>query len=102
MKSSISLLLAGICTVGCVCAVAATQADSLTQKDVDPPFAVHQSRPVKTADFGWATPDLAPLESQTVQSQGGSLRPGPHNRHLNPPHGGSVHSGDRGDMPGRS
>lgn len=102
MKNSFPLLIAGLCAVGSLQAVAATEPTSSAAKDVAPPWGEHQTKPVRTADFGFATPELIPLDSQTVQSQGGSLRPGPHNRHLTPPHGGPVHPGDRGDAPGRS
>ena len=100
MKNSLPLLIAGLCVVGSLQAVAAT--GSWAAKEGAPPWGEHQTKPVRTADFGFATPELIPLDSQTMQSQGGSLRPGPRNRHLTPPHGGPVHPGDRGDMPGRS
>ena len=102
MKNSVSLLIGGLCAVGSFQTFAAAQAESSDLKQFVPPSIEHASKTLKTASFGFATPELIPLDSQIVQSQGASLRPGPHNRHLTPPHGGAVHPGDRGDMPGRS
>jgi hypothetical protein len=75
--------------------MAATQASSAS------PSTPSEDRVVKNSDTGYATPEPIHFESKPVQAQGGSLRPGPHNRHLSPPHGGLVMAGDRSQVPGR-
>ena len=60
------------------------------------PVMQKDSKDVRTSDVEYATPER--LDPQVVQSQGGSSRPGPHNRHFSTAHGGSVTAGDRSDV----
>jgi hypothetical protein len=96
----LSLLFIGTC--GAVLSLSSHAAidDAAAKKAGAPPsVASHESSPVRTSDAEYATSQV--LSPQIVQSQGGTLRPGPHNRHFSAPHGGSVVAGDRGDVPGR-
>ena len=102
MKSSLAFLIVGAFAAGSLHAIAAMQTQGTVASDSPPPGIGQESRSVRTADSGYGAIQPIPLEPQTVQSQGGSLRPGPHNRHLTPPHGGPLHSNARLDVPGRS
>ena len=82
--------------------LAVTQATGKTPASEAPPQAISKAADqVHTSDVGYATPQMLKLDPQIVVSQGASLRPGPHNHHYRPPHGGPVTAGDRSDVPGR-
>ena len=99
---ALSALLIGMFSVGLSLeGVAAVQANAAKPADASPPAMDRDSTQVRTSDVGYATPQMLTLVPQTVVSQGGSLRPGPHNRHFSAPHGGSVTTGDRSEVPGR-
>ena len=66
-----------------------------------PAVSKRDTTEVRTSDVGYATPEMLKLDPQEVMSQGGSLRPGPHNRHFRPPHGGPVTAGNRSEVPVR-
>ena len=89
--------------VGAFCAglsmTAAAHLHVAKAEDAQLPVMKQDSREVRTSDVEYATPER--LDRQVVQSQGGSLRPGPHNRHFSTAHGGSVTAGDRSEVPGR-
>jgi hypothetical protein len=76
------------------------QSPNTTQNGISPP-PTQQHEGLRTADWGFATPNMIPLDAQKVQSQGAATRPGARNRHLTPPHGGLVTAGDRSNVPGR-
>ena len=79
--------------------LAASQANA-TREGATPASGVQYQ--VRTSYTGWAVPESVPLDPQIVQSHGGSLRPGPHNRQINPSHGGPIASMARPDeVPGR-
>jgi len=80
---------------------AARHSDATGISETLPPVNKRAATEVMTSDAGFATPEMLKLDPQEVMSQGGSLRPGPHNRHFRPPHGGPVTAGDRSDVPGR-
>jgi hypothetical protein len=102
MMKTLSALLIGTFCVGLSAqGMAALQANAANAADTSPPTMKHDSTEVRTSDVGYAAPDLLKLDPQAVVSQGGSLRPGPHNRHFQPPHGGPVTAGDRSEIPGR-
>jgi hypothetical protein len=102
MKSSLAFLIAGVFAVGSLHAVGAMQTQGAVASDSPPSGIAQEFGTVKTADSGYGAIQPIPLEPQTVRSQGGSLRSGPHNRPLTPPHGGPLHSNARLDIPGRS
>ena len=96
------VLLVGACIAGLSqLGMAVSQSNATGSSDATPPAAKKDSTTVRTSDVGFATPEMLKLEPQVVLSQGGSLRPGPHNRHFRPPHGGPVTVGDRSEVPGR-
>jgi hypothetical protein len=102
MKPAYVSLIIAACAASSLQAFAASQAGSMTSTEMPTLPAAEQSIQVRTADSGWAVPAPVSLDRQTVQSQGGSLRPGPHNRQLTKPHGGPVLSVARSDeVPGR-
>jgi hypothetical protein len=97
----VSLIMAA-CAAGSLQAFAAPQSGNTTSWQMPTASSAEQSTQVTTADSGWAVPKPVALDPQTVQSHGGSLRPGPHNRQLTEPHGGPVFSTARpAEMPGR-
>jgi hypothetical protein len=94
-----SLIIATSFATASLSSLAAEQAD--TARNAATSAAEEQSQ-VKTSDTGWAVPQSVQLDPQIVQSYGGSLRPGPHNRQRGQPHGGAVVSMARStDVPGR-
>ena len=97
---ALSALVMGISCAGLsLTGIAATHTNAA--KAADPAAMQRDSTQVRTAEVGYATPEPLKLTPQAVVSQGGSLRPGPHNRHFRPPHGGPVTAGDRSEVPGR-
>jgi hypothetical protein len=99
---TLSVLLVGACFTGLSqLGMAVSQSNPANAPDPTPPAATKGSTEVRTSDVGYATPEMLKLDPQVVLSQGGSLRPGPHNRHFRPPHGGPVTVGDRSEVPGR-
>lgn len=94
------IALAALCGAAYALPAAAMSHDGSAAK----PDAARNSLPpaerdVKTADAAYASPE--PLDPQIVVSWGPSLRPGPHNHHVTPPHGGPVTIRDRSETPGR-
>jgi hypothetical protein len=102
MKTLSAIFIAMLCAGASLKCVAVTQPGAATTPSEAPPHAMNRTGDqVRTSDVGYATPQLLKLDPQSVVSQGGSLRPGPHNHHYRPPHGGPVTTGDRSDVPGR-
>jgi hypothetical protein len=96
----VSLLFIGACgAVLSLSGYAAIDGAAAQKAGAPPSVAPHESSQVRTSEAEYATSQV--LSPQIVQSQGGTLRPGPHNRHFSAPHGGSVIAGDRSDVPGR-
>jgi hypothetical protein len=95
----VSLIVATSFAAASLQSLAASPADATTNAAM--PAAPERSE-VKTSDTGWAVPQSVQLDPQTVQSYGGSLRPGPHNRQRSQPHGGPVATMARpNEVPGR-
>jgi hypothetical protein len=102
MRLAYTSLIIVACGAVSLHALAAPAAGGATSTEMTLAQAAEQSSPVKTSDTGWAVPQSVALDPQIVQSQGGSLRPGPHNRRFTKPHGGPVASVARpDDVPGR-
>jgi hypothetical protein len=101
MKRSLQFLIAIVCAAGTLQAVAVTQKQSPTPNGTLAPAAEEQSKGVRTSDWGFATPQMIPLDSQPVQSWGAAIVPGPRNTHASLPHGGPVTAGGRSNVPGR-
>jgi hypothetical protein len=100
MKLAYVSLIVGTCAAASLHALAATQVDAT--RDAATQAAVAQHAQVRTSTSTWAMPQPIALDQQVVQSHGGSLRPGPHNRQTSPAHGGPVASMARPeDMPAR-
>jgi hypothetical protein len=100
MKTSLAILIGTLCATATLPAAAAAQSANTTGNEISPP-PMQQHQGVRTAEWGFETPNMIPLDPQPVQSQGAATRPGPRNRHLTPPHGGLVTAGDRSNIPGR-
>lgn len=102
MKSLLSLLIATVCVAGSLQAVAATQSQSPTPNGNSTPTpAGSASKGIRSADWGFATPQMIPLDSQPVRTWGAAVLPGARNTHASLPHGGLVTAGDRSNVPGR-
>jgi hypothetical protein len=101
MKRSFPLFMAIVCAAGALQAVAATQSPSDMLKETPSLPSDNQHQHFRTADWGFATPQMIPLDRQQVRSWGAAVLPGPRNTHVSPPHGGLVTAGDRSNVPGR-
>lgn len=99
MRNSLAILIGTLCAATTLQAAPAAQDPGTTKNEVSP-LPVQQQRVVKTAEWGFEAPNLFRLDPQEVQSQGGTIRPGPRNRFRTPPHGGLITVGDPG-LPGR-
>jgi len=96
-----SVLAGTLCAALSLPAIAAHHPDAAGAAQITPSMEKRDTAQVRTADTGYATPEMLKLDPQVVVSQGGSLRPGPHNRHFRPPHGGPVTVRDRSEVAGR-
>jgi len=101
MKMSFPLIVAILCAAGTVQAVAAMQDQSVKPNEPPIPRSNEEPKGIRTGDWGFATPQMIPLDSQPVRSWGGATVPGPRNTHASLPHGGPITSGDRSNVPGR-
>lgn len=102
MKLAYASLVIAAFAAASLQSLAASQSDTTQATATSTLDRAAQPTQVRTSDTGWAVPQSVALDPQTVQSHGGSLRPGPHNRQISPAHGGPVVSAARPDqIPGR-
>jgi hypothetical protein len=101
MRKSFPFIVAILCAAVTVQAAAAMQGQSVKPDETPIPRSDQEPKGIRTADWGFATPQMIPLDSQPVRSWGAAELPGPRNTHASLPHGGPVTAGDRFNMPGR-